>query len=97
MAEAFVNGFKRDSLRIHARPAAERVLAQPSGWFEDYNERPPHTGLRMKSFRKFICSSVAGCLIWQGQFQQWVYVTGPTIHLIALFLKAGGVVDTGDT
>ena len=62
MAEAFVNTFKRDYVRIHARPDAATVLAQLPGWFEDYNERHPHKGLRMKSPREFIRSSAtAGC------------------------------------
>ena len=62
MAEAFVNTFKRDYVRIHARPDAATVLAQLPGWFEDYNERHPHKGLRMKSPREFIrASATAGC------------------------------------
>ena len=62
MAEAFVNTFKRDYVRVHARPDAATVLAQLPGWFEDYNERHPHKGLRMKSPREFIRSSAtAGC------------------------------------
>ena len=64
MAEAFVNTFKRDYARVHARPDAATVLAQLPGWFEDYNERHPHKGLRMKSPREFIRSSAtAGCPI----------------------------------
>lgn len=62
MAEAFVNTFKRDYVRVQDRPDAATVLAQLPGWFEDYNERHPHKGLRMKSPREFIRSSAtAGC------------------------------------
>lgn len=62
MAEAFVNTFKRDYVHVHARPDAATVLAQLPGWFEDYNERHPHKGLRMKSPREFIrASATAGC------------------------------------
>lgn len=46
MAEAFVNTFKRDYVHVHARPDTATVLAQLPGWFEDYNERHPHKGLR---------------------------------------------------
>lgn len=49
MAEAFVNTFKRDSVRVQDRPDVATVLSQLPGWFEDYNERHPHKGLRMKS------------------------------------------------
>jgi len=64
MAEAFVNTFKRDYVRVHERLDAATVLAQLPNWFEDYNERHPHKGLRMKSPREFIRSSAtAGCPI----------------------------------
>ena len=59
MAEAFVKTFKRDYVRIHERPDAEAVLNQLHAWFEDYNERHPHKGLRMKSPREFIRSSAS--------------------------------------
>jgi len=62
MAEAFVNTFKRDYVFVNERPNAETVLAQLPGWFEVYNERHPHKGLRMRSPRRFIRSSAtAGC------------------------------------
>jgi len=64
MAEAFVNTFKRDYVRVHVNPDAATALAQRPGWFEGYNERHPHKGLRMKSPREFIRSSAtAGCPI----------------------------------
>lgn len=62
MAEAFVKTFKRDYVFSHDRPDAQTVLAQLAGWFEDYNERHPHKGLRMKSPREFIRSmATVGC------------------------------------
>lgn len=51
MAESFVKTFKRDYVFVHERRDAATVLTQLSGWFEDYNERYPHKGLRMKSPR----------------------------------------------
>lgn len=64
MAESFVKTFKRDYVFVHERRDAATVLAQLPGWFEDYNERHPHKGLRMKSPREFIRSSAtAGCPI----------------------------------
>jgi putative transposase len=54
MAEAFVRTFKRDYLRVNAVPDAETALAQIAGWFEDYNENHPHSGLKMRSPREFI-------------------------------------------
>jgi len=60
MAEAFVKTFKRDYVFVHERPDAATVLAPLPDWFEDYNERHPHKGLRMKSAREFICSSATG-------------------------------------
>jgi transposase InsO family protein len=56
MAEAFVRTFKRDYVYVQDRPNALTVLNQLPEWFEDYNERHPHKGLRMKSPREFIRS-----------------------------------------
>ncbi|MEW5775123.1 MAG: IS630 family transposase [Thermodesulfobacteriota bacterium] len=56
MAEAFVRTFKRDYVYVQDRPDARTVLGQPADWFEDYNERHPHKGLRMKAPREFIRS-----------------------------------------
>lgn len=62
MAEAFVKTFKRDYVFCNDRPDAQTVLVQLATWFEDYNERHPHKGLRMKSPREFIRSiATAGC------------------------------------
>jgi transposase InsO family protein len=54
IAEAFVKTFKRDYARVHPLPDAATVLRQIAGWFEDYNESHPHSGLRMRSPREFI-------------------------------------------
>lgn len=54
VAEALVRTFKRDYLRINPTPDAATVLAQVDGWFEDYNENHPHSGLKMRSPREFI-------------------------------------------
>ena len=35
-------------------PDALTALRQIAGWFEDYNEYHPHSGLRMRSPREFI-------------------------------------------
>lgn len=56
MAESFVRTFKRDYAYINDRPNARTVFAQLAAWFEDYNERHPHKGLRMQSPREFIRS-----------------------------------------
>lgn len=64
MAEAFVRTFKRDYAYVHDRPDAKTLFAQLAEWFEDYNERHPHKGLRMKSPREFIRSmATAECPI----------------------------------
>lgn len=53
LAEAFVKTFKRDYLRVNPLPDAKTALDQLAGWFEDYNENHPHSGLRMRSPRDF--------------------------------------------
>jgi len=64
MAEAFVRTFKRDYVYVRDRPDARMVLGQLADCFEDYNERHPHKGLRMKSPREFIRSlATAECPI----------------------------------
>ena len=50
MSEAFVKRLKRDYLRV---PDARTVLDLIAGWFDDYNENHPHSGLRMRSPREF--------------------------------------------
>jgi putative transposase len=54
IAEAFVKTFKRDYVRLSARPDAAAVLAQLDRWFEDSNEMHPHRALGMRSPRQFI-------------------------------------------
>jgi putative transposase len=54
IAEAFVKTFKRDYVRVNPLPDAATVLRQIAGWFDDYNENHPHSGLGMRSPREFI-------------------------------------------
>lgn len=54
MAESFVKTFKRDYVRVNPLPDALTALRQFAGWFEDYNENHPHSGLKMHSPRGFI-------------------------------------------
>jgi putative transposase len=53
MSEAFVKTFKRDYLRVSPVPDAKTALDQIAGWFDDYNENHPHSGLPMRSPREF--------------------------------------------
>jgi len=54
IAESFVKTFKRDYARVNALPDALTALRQIAGWFEDYNDNHPHSGLKMRSPREFI-------------------------------------------
>lgn len=54
ISESFVKTFKRDYVRINALPDALTALRQIAGWFEDYNDNHPHSGLKMRSPREFI-------------------------------------------
>jgi putative transposase len=56
LCEAFVRTLKRDYVRVKPLPDATTVLSQITGWFEDYNENHPHSGLRMRSPREYIRS-----------------------------------------
>ena len=58
IAEAFVKTFKRDYVRVNPLPDAHTVLRQITGWFLDYNESHPHSGLGMRSPREFIRAQV---------------------------------------
>jgi len=49
LAEAFVGTFKRDYVSGAELADAESVLAQLSGWFDDYNTQAPHSALGMRS------------------------------------------------
>ena len=53
MCEAFVKTLKRDYVRVNPIPDANAALDQIAGWFEDYNENHPHSGLNMRSPREF--------------------------------------------
>lgn len=53
MAEAFVKTFKRDYVHLGDLSSAAKVLEQLDGWFEDYNENHPHSGLQMRSPRDY--------------------------------------------
>jgi putative transposase len=54
ISESFVKTFKRDYVRLNALPDAIAALRQITGWFEDYNDNHPHSGLKMRSPREFI-------------------------------------------
>jgi putative transposase len=54
ISESFVKTFKRDYARVNPLPDAVTALGKIAGWFEDYNENHPHSGLRMRSPREFI-------------------------------------------
>ena len=56
MSEAFVRTLKRDYVRVRPLPDAATALSQIAGWFEEYNENHPHSGLRMRSPREYIRS-----------------------------------------
>jgi putative transposase len=54
ICESFVKTFKRDYARVNPLPDALTALRQIAGWFEDYNDNHPHSGLKMHSPREFI-------------------------------------------
>lgn len=54
MAEAFVKTFKRDYVWLGDLSSARRVMEQLPAWFEDYNEKAPHKGLKMMAPRAYI-------------------------------------------
>lgn len=53
MAEAFAKTLKRDDAHLADLPTARAALARLDGWFEDYNEHPPHKWLRMPAPKEF--------------------------------------------
>ncbi len=59
VSEAFVNTLKRDYVNITPLPDATTVLRLIAGWFEDYNDNHPHSGLKMRSPREFIAAQTA--------------------------------------
>ena len=54
ISESFVKTFKRDYVRVNPLPDAITALRQIAGWFLDYNENHPHSGLKMSSPREFM-------------------------------------------
>ena len=54
MAEAFVKTFKRDYVCFGDLKDAKTVVSQLPIWFNDYNEKAPHKGLKMLSPREFL-------------------------------------------
>jgi len=50
---------KRDCVRVNSCPDAISVLRQLPGWFDDYNNIHPHSGLQMRSPREFIAQQSA--------------------------------------
>ena len=59
MSEAFVKIFKRDYAWFGDLSDAQTVMKQLPAWLEDYNERAPHKGLKMRSPSEFIKSCKA--------------------------------------
>lgn len=53
MSESFVKTFKRDFAKINPLPDGKTVYQCLDGWFEEYNEIHPHSGLKWKSPRDF--------------------------------------------
>ena len=59
ISEAFVKTLKRDYVHVTPLPDAATVLGLIAGWFEDYNDNHPHSGLKMRSPREFIAAQTA--------------------------------------
>ena len=59
ISEAFVNTLKRDYVRVTPIPNAEIAMQAIAGWFEDYNENHPHSGLKMRSPREVRSAQIA--------------------------------------
>ena len=59
ISEAFVKTLKRDYVHVTPLPDAATVLELIAGWFEDYNDNHPHSGLKMRSPREFIAAQTA--------------------------------------
>lgn len=59
ISEAFVKTLKRDYVHVAPLPDAATVLELIAGWFEDYNDNHPHSGLKMRSPRQFISAQTA--------------------------------------
>jgi transposase InsO family protein len=61
LAEGFVHTFKRDYVNVHELRDAETVLAQLSGWIDDYNRQAPHSALGMRSPADYRAMALARC------------------------------------
>ena len=59
IAEALVKTLKRDYVQVTAIQDGRAALGLIEGWFEDYNESHPHSGLTMRSPREFIAAETA--------------------------------------
>ncbi|SDY53665.1 Integrase core domain-containing protein [Citreimonas salinaria] len=59
ISEAFVKTLKRDYVHVTPLPDAATVLELIAGWFEDYNDNHPHSGLKVRSPRDFIAAQTA--------------------------------------
>ena len=53
MAEALVKTIKRDYAYVTDLPSATAVLGMLEAWFEDYNSKAPHKGLRLLTPRGY--------------------------------------------
>ena len=49
-------GEAQDYVRVRPLPDAATAMSQTAGWFQDYNENHPHSGLCMRSPREYIRS-----------------------------------------
>lgn len=56
MSEAFVNTHERDYVNVTPPPDATTVVGLIAGWFDDYHETHPHSGLKMRSPREYIAA-----------------------------------------
>jgi putative transposase len=72
VAEAFVNTFKRDYVRVSPIPDAHAALAAVPDWRTDYNEVHPHSTLAYRSRREYIRaqSQLAACPVYWGQLHR---------------------------
>ena len=55
MSESFVKTLKRDYARLNVLTDADVILAMLPDWIENYCEVHPHSGLKFRSPREFIC------------------------------------------
>lgn len=59
MSEALVKTLKRDYVQVKPLPDAATILGLIGTWIEDCNDNHPHSGLKMRSPRKFIADQTA--------------------------------------